>query len=161
VTTSHASRRALTARAINPRRLAAFALAAGIGIAACSPSGASTNAAAGPTPTTATTTPMNMTAPPATGPAAGAAVMVAAGAQAKVSITNFAFDPAVLSVKVGTKIVWTNNDIVAHTVTFTDVANSPVLNRGATFSRTFTAPGTYSYICSIHPFMHGSVVVTA
>ncbi|HEX3540233.1 MAG TPA: plastocyanin/azurin family copper-binding protein [Acidimicrobiales bacterium] len=76
-------------------------------------------------------------------------------------MTNFAFDPAALTVKAGTKVTWTNNDIVAHTVTFTDVANSPVLNRGDTFSRTFTSPGTYSYICSIHPFMHGTVVVTA
>jgi plastocyanin len=82
------------------------------------------------------------------------------GAEAKVSISNFAFDPAVLTVKVGTTVTWTNNDIVAHTVTFTDVANSPVLNRGDHFSRTFTKVGTYSYICSIHPFMHGMVVVT-
>jgi plastocyanin len=103
---------------------------------------------------------MNMSPPPSTGQPA-AAVTVPAGAQAKVSITNFAFDSAVISVKVGTEVVWTNNDIVAHTVTFKDVADSPVLNRGDRFSRTFPAPGNYAYICSIHPFMHGTVVVTA
>jgi amicyanin len=120
--------------------------AAGLGVVACSPSSAANRSAAA-------TGPPNATAPsPST---------AAIGAAAKVTITNFAFDPAALTVKAGTKVTWTNNDIVAHTVTFTDVANSPVLNRGDTFSRTFTAPGTYSYICSIHPFMHGTVVVKA
>jgi plastocyanin len=36
-----------------------------------------------------------------------------------------------------------------------------VLNRNDQFTHTFTTPGTYAYICSIHPFMHGSVTVTA
>jgi plastocyanin len=36
-----------------------------------------------------------------------------------------------------------------------------VLNRGDTYTQTFTAPGTYPYICSIHPFMHGTVIVIA
>lgn len=131
---------------ITGRRLAALGAAAGLGVVACSPTSAVTRSATA-------TGPPNATAPsPST---------AAIGAAAKVTITNFAFDPAALTVKAGTKVTWTNNDIVAHTVTFTDVANSPVLNRGDTFSRTFTTPGTYSYICSIHPFMHGTVVVTA
>ena len=140
---------------ISRPRVAAFAIAAGLGVAACSPSGASTKYSAAPAP-------MNMaTAPTNTAPAnAAPAVAVPAATSAKVSIANFAFGPATLTVKAGTTVVWTNNDLVAHTVTFTDVANSPVLGRGATFSRTFTAPGTFAYICSIHPFMHGTVVVT-
>jgi plastocyanin len=103
---------------------------------------------------------MNMAAQPVNAgqPPAGAPTPV--GVAAKVSIANFAFSPATLTIKVGTKVTWTNNDVVAHTVTFTDVANSPVLNRGDNFSRTFTTVGTYSYICSIHPFMHGTLVVT-
>jgi plastocyanin len=137
-----------------------LAVVAGLGIAACSPSGA--------TPNSATAAPMNMTAgstnmvPPATAAAtqAPSATSAPSGVEAKVSISNFAFDPAALTIKVGTTVTWTNNDVVAHTVTFTDVANSPVLNRGDHFSRTFTKPGTDSYICSIHPFMHGMVVVT-
>jgi amicyanin len=103
---------------------------------------------------------MNMAAQPVIAGQPPAAAPTPAGAAAKVNIANFAFSPATLTIKVGTKVTWTNNDVVAHTVTFTDVANSPVLNRGDTFSRTFTTAGTYSYICSIHPFMHGTVVVT-
>ena len=38
--------------------------------------------------------------------------------------------------------------------------NSKVLQRNDRFSHTFDTPGTYTYICSIHPFMHGTVVVT-
>jgi len=144
-------------------RLGALAIAASIGIAACSPSGASTRNSAAPPSTNMAADPMNMAQAPAATPAPSPAAPSAttpAPAGAKVSITNFKFDPAVLTVKAGTTVVWTNNDVVAHTVTFTDVANSPVLGRGDTFSRTFSAAGTYSYICSIHPFMHGTVVVT-
>jgi plastocyanin len=147
---------------ITPSRVAALALAAGLGVAACSPSGASTKSSAVPAPMNMATGPMIMTRPNSTPKAAPAPSggEVAAAASAKVSIANFAFDPARFTVKTGTTVVWTNHDIVAHTVTFTDVANSPVLNRGDTFSRPFTGPGTFSYICSIHPFMHGTVVVT-
>jgi amicyanin len=151
----NASRRAQTWRSrITPPRLAALAVVAGLGVAACSPSGAATKNAVA-------VAPMNMT-PGSTTPATTAEATTApSGAPAKVSITNFAFDPTALTVKVGTTVTWTNNDVVAHTVTFTDVANSPVLNRGDNFSRQFTKAGTYSYICSIHPFMHGMVVVTS
>jgi len=38
---------------------------------------------------------------------------------------------------------------------------SPVLNQNDTYTHTFSSPGTYPYICSIHPFMHGTVVVTS
>jgi amicyanin len=144
-------------------RLAAFAIAAGLGIAACSPTGASTRSSGAPPSTNTAADPMNMAQAPATTPAPAQPApsgVTPAPTGAKVSITNFKFDPAMLTIKAGTTVVWTNNDIVAHTVTFTDVANSPVLNRGDTFSRTFSAAGTYSYICSIHPFMHGTVVVT-
>jgi plastocyanin len=137
---------------IGPARLAALGAVVGLGVAACSPGGATNKSAA-------VGAPMNMAAQPAQPPNTPAPAPVSG--TAKVTITNFAFSPAILTVRVGTKVTWTNEDIVAHTVTFTDVANSPVLNRGNTFSRTFTAAGTYSYICSIHPFMHGSVVVTA
>jgi amicyanin len=158
----NASRTAPTWKSrVTPRRLAALAVVAGLGVAACSPSGATTTspAAAAPMNMTAGT---NMVQPASAAPAiqVPSATTAPSGAEAKVSITNFAFDPAAVTVKVGATVTWTNNDIVAHTVTFTDVANSPVLNRGDHFSRTFTKAGTYAYICSIHPFMHGTVVVT-
>jgi plastocyanin len=149
-----------TSRLTAPR-IAAFGIAAALGIAACSPSGASPKYSNGAAPTnTMAAGPMTMVPPSNTTPPA-APTPPAPAAAAKVSIVNFAFDAAMTTVKAGGTVVWTNNDVVAHTVTFTDVANSPILNRGNTFSRTFTSPGSYSYICSIHPFMHGTVVVTA
>jgi amicyanin len=78
-----------------------------------------------------------------------------------VTIKNFAFNPSTIMVKPGTKVTWTNQDEDAHTVTFQSnlkVASSP-LQGDQSFSYTFQTPGTYSYICSIHPFMHGKVIV--
>lgn len=80
-----------------------------------------------------------------------------------VDIKNFAFAPAVLTVKVGTKVTWTNQDSDAHTVTSqknSGPLSSPALSTGQSFSYTFTAPGTYSYLCTIHPFMTATVTVT-
>ena len=85
----------------------------------------------------------------------------ATGPIAAIDILNFKFTPAELTVKAGTTIRWTNHGYVPHTVDFTDGAvNSGVLSNGNQFTHTFTTPGTYPYICHIHPFMHGTVVVT-
>lgn len=80
-----------------------------------------------------------------------------------VTIANFAFSPADISVKAGTKVTWTNNDSTAHTVDETDGQTGPasgMLNPGASYSFTFDKPGTYHYHCSIHPEMTGTVTVT-
>ncbi len=78
-----------------------------------------------------------------------------------VNIDNFAFAPATLTVPVGTTVTWTNHDEEPHTVVANDGSfRSPGLDGKTTFSFTFTKAGTYDYICSIHPFMHGTVVVT-
>jgi plastocyanin len=79
-----------------------------------------------------------------------------------VAIKNFAFSPPTIMVKPGTRVTWVNHDEDAHTVTFTSslkVASSP-LQGNQSFSYTFQTPGTYTYICSIHPYMHGTVIVT-
>lgn len=76
-----------------------------------------------------------------------------------VSIKNMAFDPAVVNVKVGTRIVWVNNDSVAHSVDGGSVFKSITLNPGDTFSYLFTTVGTFKYICSIHPSMKAEVIV--
>jgi len=83
--------------------------------------------------------------------------------KASVTIDNYAFSPTPLTVKAGTAITWTNDDSVAHTVTSDSgtVLNSPLIKPGTSFSFTFTTPGTYTYHCSIHPDMHGTVVVTS
>jgi plastocyanin len=76
-----------------------------------------------------------------------------------VQIVNFRFSPAVIRIHAGQTVAWTNRDVVAHTVDLSGVTSN-VLSRGDTYTQRFTAPGTYPYICSIHPFMHGMVVVT-
>jgi len=78
-----------------------------------------------------------------------------------VAIRNFAFAPAMVTVPVGTTITWTNDDQDAHTVSATGGAfKSAALNNGDTFRFTFSKPGRYDYLCSIHPFMTATVVVT-
>ncbi|MGE7434039.1 MULTISPECIES: cupredoxin domain-containing protein [unclassified Kitasatospora] len=80
------------------------------------------------------------------------------------TIKNFAFNPATLTVKVGTKVTWTNTDPDAHTVTSKQGSGGPLqsaaLATNDTYSYTFTTPGSYPYFCSIHPFMTATVVVT-
>lgn len=78
-----------------------------------------------------------------------------------VSIDNFAFAPATLTVHRGDTVTWTNHDEEPHTVAAGDGSfRSPGMDANATYSFTFTTPGSYDYICSIHPVMHGTVVVT-
>jgi amicyanin len=81
---------------------------------------------------------------------------------ATVSIKNFAYAPATLNIKKGTKVTWTNGDTAPHTVTSEsgDVLDSPTLSTGQSFSYTFTKAGTYAYYCTIHPNMKATVVVT-
>ncbi|BBX40087.1 hypothetical protein MSIM_15380 [Mycobacterium simiae] len=80
----------------------------------------------------------------------------------QVAIDGFAFVPAALTVKAGTSVTWTNRDEEPHTVAATDGAfHSPGMGTGATFTHTFATAGTFDYVCSIHPMMHGTVVVTA
>jgi plastocyanin len=82
----------------------------------------------------------------------------------KVTIQNFAFSPASITVKAGTTVTWTNNDSAAHTVTENDGKSggpaSGDVNPGSTYSFTFKTAGTYQYHCAIHPSMTGTVVVT-
>jgi plastocyanin len=103
----------------------------------------------------------NGTGPSAYGASAStAATTTAATAINAATIKGFSFQPDVLKVKVGAKVTWTNDDTVAHTVTAdTNSFASGNLQPARSFSFTFTRPGTYAYHCSIHPSMHGSVVV--
>jgi plastocyanin len=90
---------------------------------------------------------------------AGASTPVATDA---VGIKNFAFSPATITVPAGSTVVWTNDDSIQHDITFDGGGIvSSVLNHNDTFSHTFSTVGTYHYICSIHPFMHGTVIVTS
>jgi len=77
-----------------------------------------------------------------------------------VTIESFAFSPQTITVPVGTAVTWTNKDSAPHTATFSDGgASSGRLAQGDTFTRTFDKPGTFTYACSIHPSMTGTVVL--
>jgi plastocyanin len=78
----------------------------------------------------------------------------------EVAISNFSYMPNELQVKVGTTVMWTNNDSVNHTVTADNGAfDSGPFDKGATYSFTFNEAGTFSYHCTIHPKMTGVITV--
>jgi len=79
----------------------------------------------------------------------------------QVTIDNFSFAPATLTVPAGTEVTWVNHDDIPHTVVSEDKATfkSRALDTDEKFSFTFAKPGTYTYFCSIHPKMMAKVVV--
>jgi plastocyanin len=100
------------------------------------------------------------TAQPTSAAAAAAVVVRLHQHVVNVSIMNFAFGPARLVVSPGTRIVWTNKDSDPHTVDSTKGAwTSEALDTDSQFARVFKNTGTFPYYCSIHPFMHGTIVV--
>jgi plastocyanin len=78
-----------------------------------------------------------------------------------VTIAQFAFSPAQLTVKAGSKVIWHNQDETPHNVVANDKSfASPALDEGESFAVTFDKPGSYGYFCRLHPHMTGSVTVT-
>ncbi|MBI2029740.1 cupredoxin family copper-binding protein [Candidatus Gottesmanbacteria bacterium] len=78
-----------------------------------------------------------------------------------ITIANFAFSPQTITFKKGSTVTWTNEDNVGHTVT-SDTGtqlNSPLLSKGQSYSKTFNETGTFSYHCTPHPNMKGTVIV--
>jgi plastocyanin len=95
-------------------------------------------------------------------PQAPVNVRASASATKSVSIVDFDYDPRSLTVHAGDTVQWTNDGQVpeGHTVTG-DGLDSGVLHSGASYSFTFKSSGTFSYICTLHPNMKGSVHVLA
>jgi plastocyanin len=78
----------------------------------------------------------------------------------RVTIDNFTFGPSSVTVSAGNTVTWINRDHVPHNVVSTDkLFKSKALDTDENFSYVFSKPGTYSYLCSIHPKMTGTVVV--
>jgi len=82
--------------------------------------------------------------------------------------TNECYIPYIITVNTGDKVIWSNDDTAAHTVTSGTPADGPDGNfdsslfmSGTTFPHTFDAVGEYPYFCMVHPWMQGSVMVTA
>jgi plastocyanin len=93
------------------------------------------------------------TSEPATGGGSGAV---------EVTMENIAFNPETVTVKVGQRITWTNEDGVQHDVESTsgEKIDSDLFGEGGTFSFTPKKAGTIEYVCTVHPGMDGEIVVT-
>ena len=77
-----------------------------------------------------------------------------------VDIDNFVFTPATLTVTTGTTVTWKNEDDSPHRIGDKDgTFKSAALDTDDTFSHTFAKPGVYPYICTIHPYMTGKIIV--
>lgn len=78
----------------------------------------------------------------------------------RIVVKNFMFQPTSLTVKAGSTVTWTNMDEEPHTVVSTGgVFRSNALDTKDSFSFKFDKPGTYGFVCSIHPQMVGTIVV--
>lgn len=81
---------------------------------------------------------------------------------AEVEIEDFAYGPDPVTIEEGGKVIWKNRDSAPHTATADDGSfDTGTIDEDKLKSETFKEPGTYSYICSIHPDMHGTVEVVA
>ena len=79
--------------------------------------------------------------------------------EAAVEIADFAFGPAEITIAAGGTVTWTNTDNQAHTATSSGNFDTGSIDPDATASVTFDEPGTFTYICSFHPFMTATVTV--
>jgi len=76
-----------------------------------------------------------------------------------ITIDNFTFSPAQPVVKPGTTVTWKNQDDIPHTVVSAGKFKSKALDTDDSYSFTFTAAGDYTYFCSLHPHMTGTIKV--
>jgi plastocyanin len=96
---------------------------------------------------------------PSSGPVTSTA-STSTASQNPVAIQNYAFSPSALTIQKGANVTWTNYDSVQHHVVSDSSAfSSPLLNKGDTYTHQFNNTGSFSYICSIHPYMKGTIVV--
>jgi plastocyanin len=81
--------------------------------------------------------------------------------QNRIEIKDFAFNPKTLTVKSGEKVTWINRDEEPHTIVSVEkqFKKSTALDTDQEFTITVGAPGTYSYFCSVHPKMTGTIIV--
>jgi plastocyanin len=78
----------------------------------------------------------------------------------RIIVSDFMFQPTTLTIKAGSTVTWVNMDDEPHTiVSATGLFRSAALDTQETFSFKFDEPGTYLFVCSIHPRMTGTIVV--
>jgi plastocyanin len=78
-----------------------------------------------------------------------------------INLIDYTFDQPVITVTVGSEVIWNSHDVVFHTVTANDGTFSTMLRPHGTFRRTFEQPGEYAFFCAAHSSMNGKIVVTA
>jgi plastocyanin len=128
--------------------LSLLAVVAIAGLAACGGSA---------TPSPASSTAVNPSAPTASaagasGAAAGACAVSTGTATVNVTIKDFKFAPQPVQAKVGDIVAWKNDDSAPHSATMDDGScDTDSIAAGATAMLTFTAAGTYTYHCKVHP----------
>ncbi len=105
--------------------------------------------------TMATTTPVATVAPTTAMATPGSTTAMSS----TVSIGDFTFEPADLHVPVGATVTWKNDHTQPHTATSAGNFDTGAIQPGESKTVTFDKAGTYSYICSFHPFMNATVTV--
>jgi plastocyanin len=93
---------------------------------------------------------------------ASTAAASSSGGGVAIKMQNIAFDPKAVTVKVGQKVTWTNEDTVDHNVTSQsgETIKSDNFGKGGTFSFTPKTAGKISYVCTLHPGMTATLTVT-
>jgi plastocyanin len=132
-----------------------------LGVAGCG--GGDDNGDSGSTTVTETTESTGATTEAGDDSASGGNAAAPSGdsvRSAKVEIVDFAYDPDPVTIEEGGKVIWQNEDSAPHTATADDGSfDTGTLEEGKLKSENFKEAGTFSYICSIHPDMHGVVEV--
>lgn len=124
---------------------------------------AACNAAATPTGTPAPSQAASQSvAASPSGSAATAGCTQGAGSGGQtVTIKNFAFSPADLTISAGTTVTFTNNDNATHTATADDGSfDCGPISNGQSFSFTFSTAGSFAFHCKIHPSMTAKITVS-
>jgi plastocyanin len=141
------------------KRASLFALAGVVAVlAGCGSSNSSSSS--GASPTSSATSSSSTSASAGSSATGGASV---AGSTVKVDMKNLAFDPKSVTAKVGETIQWVNDDQPPHNVTYVSgpkFTSSGTMNTGDKFQIKVTTPGTIHYVCTIHPFMKATIVVS-
>jgi plastocyanin len=100
--------------------------------------------------------------PAATTPGTSSTAAPAAGAVVDIKMQNISFNPKDVTAKVGDTVKWTNEDSVGHNVVATAGENfkSDVFGQGKSYTYKLDKKGTIKYVCTIHPGMAGTIVVS-
>ncbi|MCE9622363.1 MAG: cupredoxin domain-containing protein [Actinomycetia bacterium] len=94
-----------------------------------------------------------------TSPTTAPSVTVVAAETADITIADFMFTAAEVHIKAGGSVTWTNGDDQAHTATSSGNFDAGAIDPSQSSTVEFPVAGTFTYVCSFHPFMNGTVVV--